>query len=178
MRAMAMGYWALPLLLMLPSSEAAAARPAYSWGKPGISRAAYDADALTCGLRAASRDVAADEETQGYVRGFEALERENDMPPVARPPDEDGLIAQANRNVLLRRVHRPDRKVDTLQAKLQGEVEACLTARGYTRFRLSRDQIGRLRKLRAGSPERRDFLYALGSDTDIVSSRRAEWRGR
>jgi hypothetical protein len=175
MRMLEIRCWALPLLLTFPSQDAAAARPVYSWGKPEVSRSNYDSDAVACSLTAASRDVSADSETHAYVQGFEALERENNMPPMARPSDDE---TQANRNVLLRRMYRPDRKVDALQEKLQDEVERCLTARGYTRFSLSHDQLRRLEKLRVGSMERRDYFYNLATSIDIVAVQRANAEGR
>ncbi len=175
---MKLAYSVLPLLVAMPMSGVAASPSAYSWGKAGVSRTEYESDAIACSLPAASRDVAADRETRDYVQGANALDRENNMPSMARPPDEEGLIARANRNVLLRRMYGPDRKVDALQAKLQGEVEACLTERGYTRFRLSRSQIRQLRRLRTGSQARRDFLHSLGSDADIVSTQRVNMDSR
>lgn len=178
MRAVNIASRTLPLLLTITSPDAAAARFVHSWGKPGVLRSDYKADAIACSLRAASRDVTADQETTSYVRGFEVLERENNMPPMARPQGEEGLIAQANRNVLLKRIYAPDRHRDKLQEKLQGEVEACLTARGYTRFRLSREQSKILMNLPTGSPERREFLYQLGSNADIISGQRTDANGR
>ncbi|MFS0772639.1 hypothetical protein [Sphingomonas sp. 1P08PE] len=175
MRMLKIRCWALPLLVTFLSQDVAAARPVYSWGKPGVSRADYDTDAVACSLTAASRDVSADSETHAYVQGFEALERENNMPPMARPDDDE---TQATRNVLLRRMYRPDRKVDALQAKLQDEVEECLAARGYTRFSLPHDQLRRLKKLRVGSIERRDYLFSLASSADIVAVQRANAEGR
>jgi hypothetical protein len=163
----------LSLLLVVYPAGIAAKRPDISWGKAGVSRAAYEADAVACSRQAALRDVQGDRETQGYVQGFEALERENNMPPMARPTDDEGLIPQANRNVLLRRMYAPDRKVDALQAKLAGEVAACLSTRGYTRFALSKDQSRRLKRLAPGSSERRGYLHGLASDAAILSTQRA-----
>lgn len=169
-----LAYSALLLSSTNPLQAKGAVRAAYSWGKPGVFRSDYDADAVSCSLRSAARDVAADKESKSCVQGFEALERENNMPPMARTIDDEGLIAQSNRNVLLRRMYRPDREVDALQSKLQGETEECLISRGYTRFLLSHDQSRKLKAFRIGSLERRDFLYSLGSDAAIVVAQRAK----
>lgn len=159
--------------LLMPLSAKGAVSAAYSWGKPGVSRSNYDADAVSCSLKPAARDVGGDSETKAYVRGFDVIERENNMPPMARPIDDDGLIAQSNRNVLLRRMYKPERKVDALQNKLQSEVEACLISHGYTRFMLSKDQSRQLDSFKIGSLARRDFLHRLGSNAAIVAGQRA-----
>lgn len=175
MRMCSMIFLALPLLIATQLRHVEARPLAYSWGKPGVSKPVYDADAIACSLQAASRDVANDQETQRYVQGREVLERENNMPPMARPAEDD---TQANRNVLLRRMYSPDRKVGALQAKLQSEVESCLVSRGYIRFLLSREQSKQLGKLKIGSRERGTFLHGLGSNAGIIARQRVDFANR
>jgi hypothetical protein len=51
------------------------------------------------------------------------------------------------------------------------DVERCLRMRGYTRFHLTQSEAGHLAMLQIGSEERRQYLYALGSDAAVVNSR-------
>ncbi|MDP1027365.1 hypothetical protein Q5H91_09080 [Sphingomonas sp. KR1UV-12] len=160
------------IALALPVTAEAA--PTQSWGKPGAARAAFEAGGVECSLRAARADVAGRPETTAYVQGFEALERENNMPAMPAPAGDNDTFARAKRQVLLRRMYSPDKKVDALQTSLQGEVDACLTKAGYVRYTLTRDQDRRLRKLRPGSEERKLYLFTLGTDPEVVERQRVE----
>jgi hypothetical protein len=51
--------------------------------------------------------------------------------------------------------------------------EQCLMQRGYSKFRLTDEQRKRLSKLRAGSDERRAYLYGLASDPAVLQSQKA-----
>jgi hypothetical protein len=48
-------------------------------------------------------------------------------------------------------------------------LKSCLASRGYTEFQLSAAQRARLAKLPPGSEARRDYLYALGTDPEVLS---------
>jgi hypothetical protein len=48
-------------------------------------------------------------------------------------------------------------------------LRSCLSSRGYTEFQLSPAQRARLGKLPPGSEERRDYLYALGTDPEVLT---------
>lgn len=158
---------------MVVPAIAIAQPPDFSWGRPGATRQAFDEGGTRCALRSARRDVSADRETGRYVRGFEVLERENNMPPMPPPPGEDEQFRRAQRQVLLRRMYQPTRQVDALQDKLQEEVAQCLRDAGYVRFALSPAQARTLRKYRPGSEARKAYLYAIGSDPRIVEAQRA-----
>ncbi|MEK9211284.1 hypothetical protein [Sphingomonas sp. 2378] len=156
--------------IALLSGSVATAKPtrSYSWGKPGSSRELFDSGSRECMLKAARRDVAGDDEAKKYVRGFEVLERENNMPSAGN----DSVFDKSERQVMLRRMYRPDQHVDALQAQLQDEVNGCLVRSGYTRFALTRDQERILKRLRPGSEERKAYLYTLGSDARIVEAQK------
>lgn len=150
------------------ATPAQAAAPATSWGKPGTTREAFEGGARDCMVKVVRRDVAGDDQTKAYRRGFEVLERENNMPPMT----DDPTFTRSERQVLLRRMYRPDQQVDSLQVQLQSEVDACLVQAGYVRFTLTREQERQLRRLRPGSDQRKSYLYTLGSDRRIVEAQR------
>ena len=154
----------------LAATSAQAATPTTSWGKPGTSREVFEGGARDCMVKAARRDVAGDNQTRAYRRGFEVLERENNMPPMPTP--DDPTFVRSERQVLLRRMYRQDQQVDSLQARLQSEVDACLVQAGYVRFALTREQERQVRRLRPGSEPRKRYLYTLGSDRRIVEAQK------
>jgi hypothetical protein len=156
-------------LLWASTAAQAKGADAYSWGKPGVSRDAFESGSRACMIQAARRDVTGDGSTQRYVRGARVLEREANMPSLA---ESDDVFARSERQVLLRRMYRPDQQVDTLQATLQGEVDQCLRRAGYVRFALTREQARALRRLAPGSEPRRAYLYTLGSDAGIVAAQK------
>lgn len=159
----------LGVLCTLASTGATAAN-SHSWGKPGASREAFEGGSRECMLKAARRDVSDDTSTKKYRRGFEVLESENNIPPMPSPDDPN--FVRSERQVLLRRMYRPDQHVDTLQGQLQAEVDRCLIATGYVRFVLTPAQERTLRHLRPGSEARKAYLYTLGSDSRVVAAQK------
>lgn len=59
---------------------------------------------------------------------------------------------------------QPDDKKRQLHRVQVGDVEACLTAKNYWRFTLTRSEEKALRKLPRGSEQRHRFVYALRMD--------------
>lgn len=159
---------ALALLCASASAHAGGA-DTYSWGKPGASREAFEGGSRACMLQAARRDVTGDGATQRYVQGARVLDREANTPPTV--PTDD-IFTQSERQVLLRRMYRPDKQVDALQATLQGEVDQCLVRSGYVRFALTREQARTLKRYRPGTEPRRAYIYTLGSDAGVVEAQK------
>jgi hypothetical protein len=48
-------------------------------------------------------------------------------------------------------------------------LKSCLTGRGYTEFSLTAEQRAELEKLPQGSDARRDYLYKLGTDPEVLT---------
>ncbi|WP_230481354.1 hypothetical protein [Sphingomonas sp. Leaf21] len=159
----------LAVAALAATGAPARSTPTYSWGKPGSTRALFEGGSRACMLKAAGRDVAGDDEARKYIRGFEVLERENNMPAI--DPNETAFD-KSERQVRLRRMYRPDQHVDALQSQLQAEVDGCLIRTGYTRFALTREQERALKRLRPGSEARKAYLYTLGSDARIVEAQK------
>lgn len=141
----------------------------YSWGRPGVSRDVFEGGSRDCMLKAARRDVAGDASTKRYVRGARVLDREANVAPMV---PSDTIFAVTERQVLLRRMYKPDKQVDALQATLQAEVDECLVKTGYVRFALTPQQVRTLRRLAPGSEQRKAYLYTLGSDARIVAAQK------
>lgn len=57
----------------------------------------------------------------------------------------------------------PDQRLKEVQAVQVGDVERCLTERGYAKFTLTDRQDRELKRYPKGSDARRQFLYRLAS---------------
>jgi hypothetical protein len=68
------------------------------------------------------------------------------------------------------RLARPEVQWDRAARILQTELEKCLSERGYVKFQLTKDQAHRLKKLKAGTLERRKYLYSLASDPAVLEA--------
>ena len=67
---------------------------------------------------------------------------------------------------------RPDERSKSLKQLLVSKTEQCLVGRGYSKFELTEDQRHALRKLKAGSDERRAYLYSLASNPAVLQNQR------
>jgi hypothetical protein len=126
-----------------------------SWGKPNVTLAQYKSDAVECAKRGYYRDVAKDEPAKQFIRGFRTADDAINLAE-AGGPNLDKLFEAVLRT-------RPDRKLKQLQDIQVGDVEICLTEKGYAPFQLSKAEASALRRYPAGSEERRSYLHALAS---------------
>ena len=166
-------------LIALVAATAAQAVPVKgireSWGKADVSFDQYRADALACGRQGYYLDIADTAEAKAFVGASRQLDSMADAsgfqtPP---PPGEDPILryiafAAQQQNVMT--AIRPEEKMRSLGKTMQTTVDQCLAARGYQKFRLTAAQTKRLSKLRIGSDERRQFLYSLARDPNILSA--------
>ena len=57
-------------------------------------------------------------------------------------------------------------------------LKSCLVERGYTEFSLTPEQRAHLATLPEGSTERREFLFKLGTDPNVLKSQSVKKAGR
>jgi len=131
-----------------------------SWGKPGVSFAQYRADALECA-----------NVTYGAPLTLHPL-----------PPMPTGYVGIAQpsgvwldltpRHVVVYTTTLVEGVKHAtwmdVSEQLQLVLDQCLIEKGYSRFRLTADQMERLDHLKKMSPERLQYLYRLGSDATVV----------
>jgi len=164
--------------LALAPAPAWAARPIDTWGKAGVSFDEYRADAVTCGRFAHYADVSETDHAKAFVEATRRLQAADDhsMGPAGATPDEDlyRMAQLGARSEMIRSSIRPEKRMRELQAALVSIVERCLEQRGYSRFRLTRDQQQALRRLDKGSLDRHRFLHALASDASVLASQRLD----
>lgn len=161
----------IPRLAMLGlSALALAASPALavgkkadvSWGRAGVSLAAYHGDALDCANHAYGVNVRMrpyGPTAAGF--GFAIV------PAAVWTSLTPGRIPFYSTDYV--EGYRHAAWVDTVE-QLQAVVDSCLTERGYRRFRLTSAQMQTLRALPRGSAERERYLHSLGSDAQVLSA--------
>ena len=105
------------------SAAAAAARPALSWGKPGVSYADYRADATACLRVAVATDLTGTEPAEALVLASRRIETAMNTDPwsVAEVTD----------------MARPDLRIRQARDIIQARLNHCLVEHGYHRFRLT-----------------------------------------
>jgi hypothetical protein len=67
---------------------------------------------------------------------------------------------------------RPDERFKSIKKTLESSAEQCLMRRGYSKFDLTDEQRKALRKLKAGSNQRRAYLYSLASDPAVLQNQK------
>jgi hypothetical protein len=163
---------AAALLAAAPAS--AAPKPVDSWGRAGVTYETYRNDALECGLLGYSADVSRTEQAQAFVtatRQLEAIDNPNFAANATSAAGVTGLaVEQARRYEQVRRGIRPEKRMEEIKAAMVGVVEDCLRERGYVQFRLTDEQRETLSHLDRGSEERREFLYRLASNAEVLSA--------
>ena len=181
-----MRHWlAISLFAVAVSSIAAAApAPKESWGKAGITLAQYRQDALDCGLQGYYTDISNTDDAQAFVKASRQLDAvttgavapmttgSSGTGPV--PTDAvDQAARYADQQQRIVRGVRPEERFKNIKAMLVANAQQCLQKRGYSKFELTEDQQKRLGKLKAGSDERRAYLFSLGSDPAVLQNQKA-----
>lgn len=163
-------------------------QPLTAWGKQGVSMLDYRTDAGQCALIAVTYDKDLnDANNAGGVGG------QNSTVPTQAPtgstvasgtmPGMGGTVATSSA-ILAGGANRDAGNVDIAnRAALQQQsremqaqrarndaLKFCLANRGYTEFALTREQRTMLETLPQGSDQRREYLYHLGTDPQVLAS--------
>jgi hypothetical protein len=133
-----------------------------SWGRAGVSLAAYHADALDCANRAYGVNV----QMRPYGPTFAGFGASY-LPAALWTSLTPGRVPFYSTDYV--EGYRHAAWMDTVE-QLQAVVDSCLTERGYQRFRLTSAQMRTLRGLARGSAERELYLHSLGSDARVLSA--------
>ena len=137
-------------------SAIAAARPALSWGKPGVSFETYRADATSCLRAAAATDLTGTEPAEALALASRRVETALNADPWS--------VAQAID------MARPDLSIRQAREIMQARLDHCLVEHGYRRFALTDAQRRQLNRFSLRQPERQVYLHSLASDPQVVAS--------
>ena len=168
-------------ILALAASPAAAS-PATSWGKAGVSFEAYRSDAISCLREAAATDLRGTAPARALILASRQIEtgQSNDYTPMINgaggtSPTAGRPSFDPSSETYLRVAHaqnaaQVDRHIGEAREILEARLEQCLAGRGYQRFRLTREQRRRLDRLPERAPERQAYLHSLASDPQILAA--------
>ena len=155
-----MRYWLLLIVAALPGVVVAKAHDIRaSWGKTGLSMEQYRLDQRECGLAATNKDVS----QTGAAKTLATASRQLDN---LQTINTEQYIYDSER---IKRYANPERQWDQIRLFQQQAMESCLIGRGYRQFILTGDQRSALGRLTFGSAERRDYLFALATDPDVLA---------
>ncbi|HZU50889.1 MAG TPA: hypothetical protein VE968_03340 [Sphingomicrobium sp.] len=174
--AVSLGSW------MIASAATAAPAPKESWGKAGITLAQYRQDSLECGLKGYYTDISKTDDAKAFVNAskqLDAITTGASAPMTlgsnATGPDTtvDQMAQYADEQQHIVDNVRPDERFKSIKKTLESAADQCLISRGYSKFELTDDQRHALRHLKAGSDQRRQYLYSLASNPTVLQSQRA-----
>jgi hypothetical protein len=164
------------------------ATPVTAWGKKEVSLLDYRTDAGQCAVLAAthqSSDNAAN--TAGGIYGQNA--GVPNSPGASGSPSAiatggatnngqtstaqsitGGTYRESASADFVNRAAMQQRTQEMAEQRARHEaLRSCLVNRGYTEFELTSAQRAELAKLPQGSDERREYLYKLGTDPDVLT---------
>ena len=169
----------LPILFVAGSASGSPA-PQDSWGKAGVSLAQYRQDAVDCAVEGYNLDISKSDDAHAFVRASSELDS---VPgPVINQTVGTGPNGTNTVDVMADFANiqghiidnlRPEQRFKSIKQMQLAKISACLKERGYLKFRLTQEQRHRLTKLKFGSDQRREYLYSLASNADILASQKS-----
>ena len=158
--------------------------PVTAWGKKGVSMLDYRTDGGQCAVLAATHTTDANgNNTAGGINGQNAGAPTQAASGSASAGSAGAGAAGGSVNPVGGGTYRDSASADfvnraAMQQRTQemaaqrarsDALKSCLIGRGYTEFQLTPEQRAQLDKLPAGSDERREFLYKLGTDEEVLT---------
>ena len=164
------------------------AGPVTSWGKHGVTMLDYRSDAGQCAVIAATGQISPEEaDTAGGINRAnssvpeQAREGGNTAVAGSLPASESNPTSTANtiggstyrdsaNPDFVNRAAMQQRSAEmATQRARHDRLKFCLANRGYTEFALTDEQRAALARLPEGSEQRREYLYQLGTDPDVLA---------
>jgi hypothetical protein len=159
------------------------AAPVTAWGKKDVSMVDYRTDAGQCailavtstpdanaaksagGIHGSNAGVPDSPSASGSATSVAASQTGGGAPLISGAMYRDSAPAD-----FVNRAAMQQRTQEMSEQRVRNDtLRSCLSSRGYTEFQLSPAQRARLGKLPPGSEERRDYLYALGTDPEVLT---------
>lgn len=180
--------WVMSAAAVLAGCSVNGSAPTTSWGKNDVSMLQYRTDASECTLLAVT--LSPDENgarTAGGISGQNAtVPQQGPSPSVVAggTPPSGGPGNSGGQRVLGGNTYRDNATPDFVnraaaqqtsqemaaQRARHEALKSCLARRGYTEFVLTSQQRATLSKLPQGSDERREYLYRLGIDPEVLAT--------
>jgi len=180
---------AVSAALLAAAPAVGATAPQVSWGKLGVSFDQYRADAVACGRAGYYRDVSDTDAARVFRNASHQFDTitdsgaapvsmwETTMLDASAGASHNSRVEQApvlaversQRVGQLVASTQPEKRMAEVRVFLEEAVTSCLTERGYTRFRLTKEQRAKLSHLRLGSPERHAYLFSLATNPEVLA---------
>jgi hypothetical protein len=159
--------------------------PPTSWGKQGVSMLDYRTDGGQCAVLAATEASKENgSNTAGGINGHNSsaptqTQGNAAVTAGANPgtssgtafPTGGGTYRDMADSDMVQRAATQQRTSDLANQKARtNSLKKCLSDRGYTEFTLTPEQRKQLSSLPEGSDERRQFLYKLATDPNVLKS--------
>lgn len=162
-------------------------QPVTSWGKQGISMLDYRTDGGQCALIGATTSY-----DESGAKSAGGITGQNASVPSMGPSGATaansaatgggGTVGRAPRSIgsgtysdaaspdfVNRAVTQQQNQEMAAQRARNDALRFCLASRGYTEFALTREQRAKLSRLEQGSDQRREYLFSLATDPDVLS---------
>jgi len=151
-----------------PAALASTKPAAVSWGKPGVTLEQYRQDAVECGTAAYTMDLSGTEAAKVLKRATRELENNEANLQTLSGNWGYTQMQLVQRSAWIIHAARPTLRFREVRELQEQGLAVCLTDRGYKRFSLTKEQQDHLRRLKAGSPERHQYLYSLSVDPMVL----------
>ena len=162
--------------------------PATAWGKNDVGMLQYRTDAAECAVMAATGETGQGNSanTAGGIYGQNSAApprnptgAEGGPSTPGAPPLSDAATAQSTSggtysgtasSDFVNRAAMQQRTQELAEQRARTDaLKACLSGRGYTEFELTAQQRAELARLPEGSDARREYLFKLGTDPQVLS---------
>lgn len=154
--------------------------PATSWGKEGVSMLDYRLDGAQCAVMASTQQGGGNQaNTAGGITGKNGGESQlpsvnpNASANASFPTGGGGPYRDSAPPDVVNRAAMAHRAREIEEQRLRTEaLKGCLVERGYREFALTAEQRKHLATLPEGSEARREYLYKLGTDPQVLAGAR------
>jgi hypothetical protein len=154
-----------------------ASRPT-SWGKEGVSMLDYQTDGILCATLAERAEAGNNSNTAGGLNGSNNSAGGGGNGSAGSQGGDSmgswggGTYRETASPDLVNRAanQHQSREMQLKQARMDA-LRSCLVGRGYTEFELTEVERAKVDSLPAGSDERRNYLYTLGTNPEILKTR-------
>jgi hypothetical protein len=169
------------LILIGTLAACASSAAVTSWGKAGVSMVDYRLDSAQCIIEAtaAAGQPNTPDATAGRQRDATSMGNNTAGDTGVGTSGPAGLTSSggaisyqgaatpevANQAAMQQRAQEMAAKRAQKEA-----MNHCLASRGYREFRLTPEQAARLSQLPEGSVERREYLYSIGTDPNVIAT--------
>jgi hypothetical protein len=176
--------WVVCAAVVVCGCSVNSSTPVTAWGKKNVSMMEYRTDAGQCAVLAATHSTDANgAKSAGGISGQNAGAPSQQASGSASAGSA-GAGAAGGTNPIGGGTYRESAPADFVnraamqqrtqemaeQQQRNAALKSCLVGRGYTEFTLTAEQRAQLSKLPQGSDERREYLYKLGTDEQVLAT--------